>query len=115
MSPQAWRPEIAPLFSIAFRIWLASQNPCSSAKPQAGLGKAAPRGATDELNKDYYFTLRNMTLQMDQIDFLELSVNYYAELMADALAVIHWRAMYDGRDIENEIVAILTLPLICDC
>lgn len=41
-----------------------------------------------------------MILHMDHMEFLELDVNYSAELMADALAVIHGRAKYDGRDIE---------------
>lgn len=47
-----------------------------------------------------FFTLRNMILHMDQMEFLGLDVSYYAEQMADALAVMHWRAKYDGRDIE---------------
>lgn len=47
-----------------------------------------------------FFTLRNMILHMDQMESLGLDVVYYAEQMADALAVIHWRAKYDGRDIE---------------
>lgn len=47
-----------------------------------------------------FFTLRNMILHMDQMESLGLDVVYYAEQMADALAVIHWRTKYDGRDIE---------------
>lgn len=47
-----------------------------------------------------FFTLRNMILHMDQMEFLGLNVIYYAKQMADALAVIHWGAKYDGRDIE---------------
>lgn len=47
-----------------------------------------------------FFTLRNMILHLDQMEFLELDVHHYAQLMADTLAVIHWKAKFDGRDIE---------------
>lgn len=47
-----------------------------------------------------FFTLRNMILHIDQMEYLGLKTKLYAELMADALAAIHWKAHYDGRDIE---------------
>lgn len=47
-----------------------------------------------------FFTLRNMILHLDQLETLELDVEYYAEQMAEALAVLHWVARTDGRDIE---------------
>lgn len=59
------------------------------------LGKRRTSGAPSR-----FFTLRNMILHLDQMEFLELDVHYYAQLMADTLAVIHWKARFDGRDIE---------------
>lgn len=46
------------------------------------------------------FTLRNMNLHLDQLEDLDMDAFDYAEQMADALAVIHWDAHLDGRDIE---------------
>lgn len=39
-----------------------------------------------------FSTLRNMILHLDQMEYLELDVKYYAELMADTLAVMHWKS-----------------------
>ena len=62
------------------------------------LGK---RRVTGELARfASFFTIRNMILQLDQMEHLELDVKYYAEQMAEALAVIHWVVRVDGRGIE---------------
>ena len=44
--------------------------------------------------------IRNYTLFLDQMIELDLDVNAYATTMADALAVLHWRAKVDARDVE---------------
>lgn len=46
------------------------------------------------------FHLRNFPLHINEMERLDLNVSYYAELMAQALAVIHWRAGLDANDIE---------------
>ena len=44
--------------------------------------------------------LRNFELTLDKIDRLKLPKLEYAQYIAEALAVIHWEAEIDGRDIE---------------
>ena len=46
------------------------------------------------------FSLRNFELTLDMMDQMELPKLYYAKLLGQALAVIHWDAKMDGRDIE---------------
>lgn len=53
-------------------------------------GRAPPR----------FFTLRNRPLNLDQLEELELPIQAYAEVMAEALAVIWWGARVDGNDVE---------------
>ena len=47
-----------------------------------------------------FFTLRNKPLHLNQMLELDLPVIEYAHAMADALAIIYWRAQVDARDIE---------------
>lgn len=50
-----------------------------------------------------FFSLRNLPLHLDQMEELGMSLDdmkIYAEAMAEALAVMHWRAGIDGNDVE---------------
>lgn len=50
-----------------------------------------------------FFSLRNLPLHLDQMEELGVSLDdmkFYAETMAEALAVMHWRAGIDGNDVE---------------
>lgn len=46
------------------------------------------------------FTLRNFHFHLNQMELLRLDINGLASTMGRTLAVIHWAAKYDGRDIE---------------
>ena len=46
------------------------------------------------------FGLRNFDLQVDEMERLRLPTEMYATAMADALAILHWRANVDANDIE---------------
>lgn len=48
------------------------------------------------------FSLRNYPLHLDQFEELGLKANIpvYVEIMAEALAVMHWRAGIDANDVE---------------
>jgi hypothetical protein len=46
-------------------------------------------------------------MYFDQMLDLELHVSFIAETMADALAVMHWQAKIDGRDVEFVLGGIL--------
>jgi hypothetical protein len=46
------------------------------------------------------FKLRNFPLHLNQMRDLDLDTKYFARAMAEALAVIHWVARYDAKDIE---------------
>lgn len=70
----------------------------------------------NESNKDYlvrpylgrgrfgsggqFFSLRNFKLHADQVKELGLVVDEYIQPMAHALAVLHWKARIDGKDVE---------------
>ncbi|RMJ26009.1 Zinc finger protein [Aspergillus sp. HF37] len=50
-----------------------------------------------------FFSLRNLPLHLDQMEELGESlddIKIYAETMAEALAVMHWRTGIDGNDVE---------------
>jgi Zinc finger protein len=47
-----------------------------------------------------FFSLSNFKIYFDQMIDLELHVSFIAETMANALAMMHWKAKIDGRDIE---------------
>ena len=47
-----------------------------------------------------FFTLRNFCLYLDQMEELELDIIHIAHLMAEALALMHWRALIDANDVE---------------
>ena len=53
-----------------------------------------------ELGPSNFFSLRNFKMYFDQMIDLELHISFIAETMADALAVMHWEARIDGRDVE---------------
>lgn len=46
------------------------------------------------------FTLRNFNLHLDQMQDLGLDVAYFAAIIGEALAVVHWSARVDAYDIE---------------
>lgn len=50
--------------------------------------------------KSSSFRLRNFELLVNEMEVLGLDTSYYAEIMADALAILHWRAGIDGNDVE---------------
>jgi hypothetical protein len=45
-------------------------------------------------------SLRNLPLHVNQIEDLQIDVEDYARAMAEALAVMHWVAKINGRDVE---------------
>lgn len=47
-----------------------------------------------------FFSLRNFKLHLNQLEKLQLNVNYLAEKMGEILAIMHWGAETDARDIE---------------
>lgn len=46
------------------------------------------------------FHLRNFPLHINEMERLKLKTSYFAELMAQALAILHWRAGLDANDVE---------------
>ncbi len=46
------------------------------------------------------FHLGNFPLHVNEMEQLKLDTPYYARLMAQALAIIHWRANLDANDVE---------------
>ena len=46
------------------------------------------------------FTLRNFPLNLSQMQELGCDVDGYAEVMADTLAMLHWKAGVDAEDVE---------------
>ncbi|KAH6614821.1 zinc finger protein-domain-containing protein [Boeremia exigua] len=46
------------------------------------------------------FHLRNFPLHVNEMEYLKLDTSYYAKLMAQALAILHWRAGLDANDVE---------------
>lgn len=46
------------------------------------------------------FHLRNFPLHVNEMERLQLDLTYYAKLIAQALAIIHWRAKLDANDVE---------------
>ena len=46
------------------------------------------------------FSLRNFPLSLDKMEELRLDVRQYAEAVAEGLAVLHWGARVNGRDVE---------------
>lgn len=94
--PKSIRDGLTELYCPPAKFSQAKQDPANKdCLVRLYLGK---RRASEAPSR--FFTLRNMILHMDQLEFLGLNAIFYAEQMADALAVIHWRAKYDGRDIE---------------
>lgn len=47
-----------------------------------------------------FFTLRNRPLNLDQLQALQLPVEEYTRTMAEALAVIYWKAGIDANDVK---------------
>ena len=47
-----------------------------------------------------FFSLRNIPLWLDMVESLNLPISHYAEVMAEALAVMHWEAELDAGDVE---------------
>lgn len=47
-----------------------------------------------------FFSLRNFKLHLDQMDMLKLDIRGFAYSIGQALAVMHWAAQTDARDIE---------------
>jgi hypothetical protein len=46
------------------------------------------------------FRLRNFPLHVDDMEKLKLDTHLYAKIMAQALAILHWKAGVDANDIE---------------
>ena len=46
------------------------------------------------------FSLRNFQLHIDQMLNLNMDTLHYAKVMGEAIAVIHWQAQIDARDVE---------------
>jgi hypothetical protein len=44
--------------------------------------------------------LRNFPLHIDQMEYLKLDVDLYAKTVAQALAILHWKAGVDANDVE---------------
>lgn len=57
-------------------------------------------GSLGHRSSSRMFSLRNYKLHLQQMVDLQLDVEGFARNMGEALAVIHWAAKKDGRDIE---------------
>lgn len=62
------------------------------------LGKRRDR--TTRLRPRRFFGLRNFPLCLDQMQELRLDIKGYATAMAEALAIMHWKAKIDAADVE---------------
>jgi hypothetical protein len=58
------------------------------------LGRRQQRSMTNT------FRLRNFDMTVNEMEFLRLDTEMYAETMAQTLAIIHWKAKLDGNDVE---------------
>lgn len=58
------------------------------------------------------FSLRNFNLCLDQMQNLQLDVEYYARRMAEALAIMHWEARIDAADVEFVLGSAPCVPHI---
>ncbi|MCJ1281999.1 hypothetical protein MMC26_001322 [Xylographa opegraphella] len=61
------------------------------------LGK---RRRQDRQRSSPFFSLRNFNLHIDQMEELGLEILAFTNIMADALAVLHWEAKIDAEDVE---------------
>lgn len=50
--------------------------------------------------RSFFFSLRNFKLHLEEMVELDLDVQSYARSMGHGMAIIHWAAKHDGRDIE---------------
>lgn len=50
--------------------------------------------------RSLFSQLRNIPLHIDQMEQLDLDVDYFATSMAKTLAIMHWKAQIDACDIE---------------
>jgi hypothetical protein len=75
------------------------------------LGKRRPvrmgRLQDQQQGPSSFVSLSNFKMYFDQMIDLELHVSFIAETMADALAVMHWKAQIDGRDVEFVLGGVL--------
>jgi hypothetical protein len=62
------------------------------------LGRRIDSGSSSRSTR--FFILRNVQLHVDQLEAPGLDVKAYAETMAEALAIMHWRAGVDANDVE---------------
>jgi len=46
------------------------------------------------------FKLRNFDMTVNEMEFLHLDTAFYAETLAQTLAIIHWKAKLDANDVE---------------
>lgn len=60
------------------------------------LGKRGPGKRQQEKT----FRLRNFPLLVNDLEVLKIDTTRIAEIMADALAILHWSANVDGNDVE---------------
>jgi hypothetical protein len=65
------------------------------------------RTRDQEQGPNGFVSLGNFKMYFDQMIDLELHVAFIAETMADALAVMHWKAQIDGRGVEFVLGGIL--------
>ncbi|KAJ5795884.1 uncharacterized protein N7518_004424 [Penicillium psychrosexuale] len=56
------------------------------------------RNRTNPNVKD--FKLRNFPLHVNEMEFLQLDTSAFAQVMAQTLAILHWKAGVDGNDVE---------------
>lgn len=86
--------------SLKVEIKASSVNQDCLIRPY--LGRRLVRGEDDRLSRLRVFSLRNFPLHVDQMEQLNLGADLetYAELMAEALAVIHWYGQIDANDVE---------------
>jgi hypothetical protein len=56
------------------------------------------------------FTLRNFNIHVDQLEEIGVEAEEIALQMADALAIMHWKARIDADDIEFVLGSAATLP-----
>ncbi|KAI3294873.1 hypothetical protein DTO002I6_4245 [Penicillium roqueforti] len=68
------------------------------------------RNRTDPNVKD--FKLRNFPLHVNEMEDLQLDTSAFAQVMAQALAILHWKAGVDGNDVEFILGSSPLLSLI---